>query len=87
MSYRKVLLAVCAIRAFCRKNVIYLLSCESNLIFDKAAAAAAAASSLAAASFSDEEETTTIRPLVVIASFVRRPFKFSNIKRKAAHIM
>ena len=84
MSYRKVLLAVCAIRAFCRKNVIYLLSCESNLIFDKAAAAA---SSLAAASFSDEEETTTIRPLVVIASFVRRPFKFSNIKRKAAHIM
>ena len=83
MSYRKVLLAVCAIRAFCRKNVIYLLSCESNLIFDKAAAA----SSLAAASFSDEEETTTIRPLVVIASFVRRPFKFSNIKRKAAHIM
>ena len=85
MSYRKVLLAVCAIRAFCRKNVIYLLSCESNLIFDKAAAAAA--SSLAAASFSDEEETTTIRPLVVIASFVRRPFKFSNIKRKAAHIM
>ena len=86
MSYRKVLLAVCAIRAFCRKNVIYLLSCESNLIFDKAAAAAAA-SSLAAASFSDEEETTTIRPLVVIASFVRRPFKFSNIKRKAAHIM
>ena len=85
MSYRKVLLAVCAIRAFCRKNVIYLLSCESNLIFDKAAAAAS--SLAAAASFSDEEETTTIRPLVVIASFVRRPFKFSNIKRKAAHIM
>lgn len=83
MSYRKVLLAVCAIRAFCRKNVIYLLSCESNLIFDKAAASSLAA----AASFSDEEETTTIRPLVVIASFVRRPFKFSNIKRKAAHIM
>ena len=64
--------------------MIYLLSCESNLIFDKAAASSLAA---AAASFSDEEETTTIRPLVVIASFVRRPFKFSNIKRKAAHIM
>ena len=54
--------------------MIYLLSCESNLIFDKA-------SSLAA---SDEEETTT--PLAVIASFVRRPFKFSNIKRRTFHV-